>query len=518
MKNPNQHIRFSLLLMASSLFLLSIFLGLWLRQAWQQARNDLQKELNFTFSNSIQNVKSQLFAEAFPLSFERRDTSDKVEVHLKLMTQSGDSKKPNPVVLDKMEQPLWVKGRTKKGRIKKVTSDSVVIDSIDQAYITAFAMELDSGQTMQKMVFGEKKGIVSTDIQASLAFLMAMKNGEVGNGMEQYAQQDSSIMALIGQQFDAVFVTKNRNIPTQLVVLNQDDLLSNTLLSDPYEDFLSHRKYAVAVTGYQPYLLKKIIPQILFSLVLFCSIVAAFLSIYQNLRRQQRLTALKNDFISNITHELKTPITTVGVAIEALSNFNALKNPERTQEYLQISKHELHRLSILVDKVLKMSLFEQKEPELKLEPLNLKNLIQDILASFQLQFDRKAAQVNFNTSGSDFNLTADKTHLTSVVYNLVDNALKYSQQSPQIQIQLIAQNEALQMSVQDNGIGIEADYLNKIFDKFFRVPTGNSHNVKGHGLGLSYVASVVNQHNGKIEVQSTLGEGSNFTLYFPRSK
>ena len=243
----------------------------------------------------------------------------------------------------------------------------------------------------------------------------------------------------------------------------------------------------------------------------------AFGFIYRAWRKQQRLTAIKNDFISNITHELKTPITTVGVAIEALSSFDALSDPARTKEYLQISKQELNRLSILVDKVLKMSLFEKQEPELKLESIDLKQLIEEILASMKLQFEKYRAQIQFNTSGQNFELQADRIHLTNVLYNLIDNALKYSPERPAIQIDLAAGPSQLELQVSDRGIGIPAEFKDKIFDRFFRVPKGDAHNVKGYGLGLAYVASVVRQHRGQIGVESQAGVGSRFTLSLPNN-
>ena len=239
--------------------------------------------------------------------------------------------------------------------------------------------------------------------------------------------------------------------------------------------------------------------------------------IYRSLRQQKRLIALKNDFISNITHELKTPITTVGVAIEALSNFNALQDPKRTEEYLDISKNELKRLSLLVDKVLRTSLFEKQEPELKLEFFDLRELIDEILKTMKLQFDKFAANVKFEWSGNDFQLEADRMHLMSVIYNLIDNALKYSNQQPEIHIKLASQGKNLALHVSDNGLGIPKEYSNRIFDKFFRVPEGDRHDTKGHGLGLSYVASVIQKHKGQIKVDSQLGKGSEFTVTIPKA-
>jgi two-component system phosphate regulon sensor histidine kinase PhoR len=260
-------------------------------------------------------------------------------------------------------------------------------------------------------------------------------------------------------------------------------------------------------------------PQLLFSLVLVGVTILSFLLLYRNWRQQQKLIALKNDFISNITHELKTPIATVSVAVEALKEFDALKDPVRTREYLEISTQELQRLSLLVDKVLKLSLFEKQEIELRKDDFDLKVLVEDILASMRLQFEKYHAKVRVLAAPDQpgmLQLRADKLHFTSVIYNLLDNALKYSTASPEVVIDVHGTTDHILLSVSDNGIGIPADYRDRIFEKFFRVPTGDHHNVKGYGLGLSYVAYVVNRHGGEIKVRSTEGVGSHFTIKIPK--
>jgi len=224
---------------------------------------------------------------------------------------------------------------------------------------------------------------------------------------------------------------------------------------------------------------------------------------------------LKNEFISNITHELKTPIATVGVAIEALKNFNAIHDPERTREYLDISQNELQRLGLLVDKVLKLSMFEKKEMELKKEHFDCKQLTEEVMNSMRLQFEKYHAKVNLRTTGDNFIVEADKLHITSVIYNLLDNALKYSRENPVIDVLLKSNPDNIEFSVSDNGIGIPPAYKEKVFDKFFRVPTGDKHNIKGYGLGLSYVAEVIKRHQGNVQVESELGKGSTFTAKFP---
>lgn len=274
--------------------------------------------------------------------------------------------------------------------------------------------------------------------------------------------------------------------------------------------------YAAIFSNYQGYLLKKIIPQGLFSFFLLAITGLAFGAIYRNLQQQQQLTELKNDFISNVTHELKTPIATVSVAIEALQSFGVVQSPELTKEYLEISKNELNRLTLLVDKVLKMTTFEHQGLNLKLESVNVAELVDQVLNSLKLQFETYKVVASFDRTGQNFVISADKIHLTNVVYNLLDNAIKYSENQPEIKIELQENDSEIKLSVSDKGIGIPSEYQDKIFEKFFRVPTGDTHDVKGHGLGLSYVASVIKQHRGTIEVKSEEHKGSTFIITLPK--
>ncbi|WP_205508194.1 sensor histidine kinase [Longitalea arenae] len=273
--------------------------------------------------------------------------------------------------------------------------------------------------------------------------------------------------------------------------------------------------YRLEISNTTAFVLRKIWSQILISLLLVGLTVFSFTLLLRSLVQQRKLTQIKNDFISNITHELKTPIATVSVAIEALRNFDALQDPGKTKEYLAISSNELQRLSFLVDKVLKLSMFEKHQVELKEETVDLAVLIREVVNSMKLQFEKYKAQVNLQLQGNHFEVEADRLHITSVLFNLLDNALKYSRDDPSIQIELKDENDRIQLYVTDNGIGIPAEYHKKIFDKFFRVPAGNTHNVKGYGLGLSYVAYVIQRHAGSIDVESKPGVGSRFIIKLP---
>ncbi len=280
--------------------------------------------------------------------------------------------------------------------------------------------------------------------------------------------------------------------------------------------FISPKWYQIAFESPSNYLSRKIFPQVLFSLLLIVFTTIAFIFLYRNLLTQQKLAAFKNDFISNMTQELKTPIATVNVAIEALQSFNVLEDPKRTKEYLQISSAELQRLGLLVDKVLKLSMFESDRIVLDKEWFDFEQLITETIHSMQPLFDKQNAEIKFTNNEGPVNIFADKLHISSVVYNLLDNALKYSGLNAIINITLSTPlNNIVEISITDNGIGIENAFQKKIFEKFFRVPTGDTHNVKGYGLGLSYVSHIVKQHQGLIEVESVLGKGSTFTVRFP---
>jgi two-component system phosphate regulon sensor histidine kinase PhoR len=309
------------------------------------------------------------------------------------------------------------------------------------------------------------------------------------------------------------------SITSRKVALGKDSLLPPPTFDRDNEmtvGFNHPVTYRLAISNTNPVVLQKMWPQLLFSVMLVGLTALSFMLLLRSLIQQRKLAKIKNDFISNITHELKTPIATVSVAIEALRNFDALHDPERTKEYLAISSNELQRLSFLVDKVLKLSMFEKHQVELKEEPVDLAVLVKEVVGSMKLQFEKYRAQVNVQLQGYQYGITADRLHITSVLFNLLDNALKYSKENPSIRIDLKDETEQIFLLVTDNGIGIPPEYHKKIFDKFFRVPSGdNTHNVKGYGLGLSYVSYVIQRHYGSIEVESQPGIGSRFIIKLP---
>lgn len=261
-------------------------------------------------------------------------------------------------------------------------------------------------------------------------------------------------------------------------------------------------------------ILGKMTGTLLSSAILLMLTVLCFLYMLRTILRQKKLSEVRNDFINNMTHELKTPIATVSAAVEAMQNFNALNDQQKTRQYLNISQQELQRLGDLVEKVLHIAAEEKEDLELFREPVDLNELIRHIIVNHRLKANKK---VDFTyTMLADPVVNVDKTHLSNALNNLVDNAIKYSRDPAEITIRVARQQDTLQVSVTDNGIGIPYNYQDSIFEKFFRVPTGNLHNVKGFGLGLSYVKKIIEKHGGSIRVKSEPDRGSEFLLEIPQ--
>jgi two-component system phosphate regulon sensor histidine kinase PhoR len=293
--------------------------------------------------------------------------------------------------------------------------------------------------------------------------------------------------------------------------VSADKLQTNFLYVGLSKDYAYQATFGSPVS----YILGRMRWPIIIGLFLTGLTAIAFVVLYRSLRQQRRLAQYKNDFISNMTHELKTPISTIKVAVEALRNFDALDDPKRTREYLEISEIELHRLSMLVDKVLRLSEFENKEVEFQLTVFDLREVAAEVMTAMRLPFEKAGAVVHLAPGDGRYEIRGDRSHLSSVVSNLLDNALKYSGEDPVITVRVWREDGKVMLSVMDNGIGIPAAYQRRIFDKFFRVPSGDHHNIKGYGLGLKYVSEVIHIHRGVIGVESKEGKGSTFIVQLP---
>jgi two-component system, OmpR family, phosphate regulon sensor histidine kinase PhoR len=249
------------------------------------------------------------------------------------------------------------------------------------------------------------------------------------------------------------------------------------------------------------------------SFVIFLIIIFFSYTIFVILKHK-RLSEVKSDFINNMTHELKTPISTISLSAEALSNPNIVYQPERFKQYISIIKNENQRLRSQVDKVLQIATLTPKKVSVKMEEIDLHEIILKATETFSVNVAEDGGELSTKLNATRSIINGDLVHITNVIYNLLDNARKYTEAEPIISIESYNDKDTIVVKVKDNGVGINQSHLGMIFDKFYRVPTGNLHNVKGFGLGLFYVNTIMKAHKAKISVESKVGKGSTFTLEF----
>lgn len=231
--------------------------------------------------------------------------------------------------------------------------------------------------------------------------------------------------------------------------------------------------------------------------------------------KQKRLSEIQKDFINNMTHEFKTPISTIAVSTEVLKDTSIVQQPERLHQYATIIENENKRLKQHVERVLQMASLDKEDVGLKKETINLHEVIEDVVNSMLIALNEKEGTIQLHLDALSPEIKADRHHLTNVIFNLVDNAIKYCTEKPEVTITTAQQPNGIRLTIQDNGIGISEENKKRIFQKFYRVPTGNIHDVKGFGLGLHYVKQIVEAHRGRITVNSQPGNGCIFTLELP---
>ena len=256
--------------------------------------------------------------------------------------------------------------------------------------------------------------------------------------------------------------------------------------------------------------IKILYPPFIITILLLIICITTILYIF----RQQKLNEIKTDFINNMTHELKTPVASISLASQMLNDSSVSKSPQMLEHISKIIRDETKRLTFLVDKVLQMSIFEQQNIKIELQENNINEILQTITENYSLKVHSKGGNLYTELHAHNAFVEIDEMHFANIIYNLLDNAVKYSRENTPIIITISTWNDKdkLYISIEDNGMGIKKEYLKHIFDKFYRVPTGNRHDIKGFGLGLSYVKKIVKLHNGNIKVESEPNIGTKFVI------
>ncbi len=272
--------------------------------------------------------------------------------------------------------------------------------------------------------------------------------------------------------------------------------------------------FGVKFPNRQSYLLGQMYLSIFFTVLLLLAIIF-FIYAISIILRQKRLSEMQKDFINNMTHEFKTPISTIRISADVFKNAPEIKQNQRLQRYTNIIKEQNQRLNDQVEKVLQIAKVEQESFRLKLEKIKVQKLIERVLDSAELKINQLGGQLIRDLAVPNLIIVADRHHLTNILHNLLDNALKYCQKSPNIKVKACEDKNQLIISIQDNGIGIKKEYQTKVFNKFFRVPTGNIHNVKGFGLGLFYIKNICRTHGWKVHLDSEVAKGTTIFVLIP---
>lgn len=258
-------------------------------------------------------------------------------------------------------------------------------------------------------------------------------------------------------------------------------------------------------TSYSPY----------FYLIFIVVVVLIFFGFTVNvIMRQKRLSEVKTDFINNMTHELKTPISTIGLSAEMIMRTN-FEDQERLQQYAGIIFKENKRLEHQVERVLNVAKMDKDKISLKKESFDMHELLDEVKENFEFNQMETGGKIELELNATQYEINVDPVHLSNVVYNLMDNAVKYCDKTPEITLKTLSDKRWFTLEISDNGIGIRREDIKMIFDKFYRVPTGNRHDVKGFGLGLYYVKLIIEEHGGQILVKSAVGKGTTFTVRLP---
>ena len=253
--------------------------------------------------------------------------------------------------------------------------------------------------------------------------------------------------------------------------------------------------------------------------VLFTVIITtAFFITIRTLLKQKKLSEIKSDFINNMTHEFKTPLATISLAVDALKNEKVVGNIQKTDYFTGIIKEENKRMNKQVETILQAALLDKQEVQLNLKRLAAHDLITAALNNIMLQVEEKGGTLEVDMDAANDIINADEVHFTNLINNLLDNAVKYSKENLHIKLVTKSTGNQFKIKIEDNGIGMNKETVNRIFEKFYRAHTGNVHNVKGFGLGLSYVKTMVAAHHGTIKAESILGKGSNFCISIPLAK
>ncbi len=506
----------------------------WVNNAIKLGKERFEENVSEALNNVVVRLEKKLTAANLSkkINFRKQGIrwytpQDSIKSNSKLVRRNMSDKRGFALQKDRVNVKIYEEYEAdssgipvKKTRFKSYSSDSISrnldsrIDNDGPLYIP----RLDSGEFRNKW-FAHKKEMVNDIFDEMVSVNIYNDN----NRKIDTLLLDSVIrFELLEKGISANYiygVTPSKQMPVDSTLLSgRDKLLYNSKYKinlSPDNIFIKPQYLSVYFPGQNRYLLSSLWFMLLISVAFTLVLVFSFYYTISTIFKQKKLSEIKNDFISNMTHEFKTPISTISLACEVLNDASIEKTKERTANYVKMISDENKRLSLLVENILQTAILDKGEFKLKIQSTDIHTLIEQTIANIKLQVENKEGKISTELNAENPVINADRVHVTNIVFNLIDNALKYSSANPEIKISTKSKKDGILIYVKDNGIGISKENQHRIFDTMYRVHTGNVHNVKGFGLGLSYVKAVVEKHGGVIKVESELNKGSTFIVYLP---
>ncbi len=490
------------LLMWPSMIVLTTFLGIYLYKAYQTEQENLKKEVGYLFVNAVNTLEGGLINHLIlkgdtlrkRINIRRNLSSDSLKVMV-IGTHDNTNIEFNATTMHTPGPSRTAARMSPPDNVifhRRIKEEKRTLQQTEGMISLIFQSEVDS--TMGDTALG--RWTISTNLTDSLKDKFDDNLKKAGLKITYTLRQYQDNSEGMGNSIDRPY---------------QDQTVAGT-----YHDLASGEKYDVQLQSYQGLIFKKLLPEFVLAFLLLGCLGLAFYSMATTIRKEKDLLDAKSDFIQNMTHELKTPISTVRVALEALHQFDGFNDIKKRDDYLRISQNELDRLSLLVDRVLSISQIDKSLPAAQKEMINLTELVLHIKDTLKLQAEKQNTKIHILPSESNINLYADRQWVSGIIYNLLDNAIKYSDKAePIIDVVIHKKNNQIELQVSDNGPGIAKEQQYKIFEKFYRVPQGNVHTIKGHGLGLAFVRRIIREMGGKISIHSELGKGSSFNVILP---
>jgi len=376
--------------------------------------------------------------------------------------------------------------------LKRVVNQLMVLQN-DSSLATKFLSESFHGSLHRRFIYSVKPSLVDSMITQELKNLEVRKHYHYGI----YNLNNGEFVMGNYDGFQEEVKQSNFRVPISCIF--QED----------------HFVLAVYFPAQKGFLINEMFVYLILSAVFLLIIIGSFWFVIFSLFRQKKLSEMKNDFVNNMTHELKTPISTISVASEMLMNEHILQNHEKALKYARVIYDENQRLKKQVENVLQVAILDRGKFNLKYEEFNIHELITGVTGIFQIMMSQRNGTLRYRLNAAESVIVADKSHIINVINNLLDNAEKYSPITPEITISTHSNRRGICISIEDKGIGMAEEHQKDIFKKFHRISTGNIHDVKGFGLGLYYVKSIVEAHHGTIKVASEQGKGTKFTVCLP---